>query len=208
MNMKIDTKSGVRIAFLVFMIVTFVIVFSHSFLEGFGLHFEYTISRYVGLTYWSAILFLICNLNLGGLIFRFLREIMAKWKMSKVWWICAVFMILMLILLSCCPVGLFDENWGDFGVVSLIHRFSSKAMFVAALFTAFETIVKFRKSRTVKIAGILFIFYGLFCVGSVLSDFSVFNQYILFFEWGFLVFYLVFLLMIPEFSKKNKELDD
>lgn len=207
-KIKLSPRAGLACAFVIFMIVISTIVGVHSFVEGYGLHFSYSISRYIGLTYWSAGLFFGTSLLLFFLVYRFLKQTAKDWKMTRVWWLSSVFMVLMLVMLAACPVGLFDKTWGNFGIISILHQFSSRAMFLMAVLTGIETMVKFRKAKFIRFFAPFFVIYGaVFATLATVGNWFVMDN-MLFFEWGFLIFYLVMMLGIPSFVKGNKQLDD
>ena len=201
-------KKFVQSAFLVFITSVIVIVLAHTFVDGFGFHLNYTISRYVGLTQWSATAFLICNVVVGILLFQYLKQIRDAWGMPKRWWYASTLMLLMLVVLSIFPVGLYDEVWGEFGMVSTIHRVSSATMFLLAIVTGLETTIKFRKSRFVKDFGAFFVVYGVAVATLFAADSPVFWNAALIEETMFLVLYLILIMGIPKFEVGNKKLDD
>lgn len=76
----------------------------------YGFHIDYTISRYVGLETWSAIVFGLGNVMVAYLSFRFLMWIQVRGKVPK--WlmlILAGIFVVGLLGLSACPMGYFDE---------------------------------------------------------------------------------------------------
>ena len=208
MNIIKMDKSFVSSALKIFVLSSFVIVGVHAFFEGYGFHSEYSISRYVGLDYWSWIAFAVCNIVNGELVFRYLAGVRKQWGMSNRWWFCSLWMLLMLICLSICPVGLFDETWGEWGVVSTIHRITSWTMFLLAVLTVIETFIKFRNSKVIRNFGLILVGYGILCGAPILFGVNIVENLALFIEWGFLVAYMAFLLCIPYFETGNKTLDD
>ena len=193
-------------AYLIFMCSVATVVLAHTFIDGYGFHIDYSISRYVGLTPWSAIFFFVCNCVVGVLLYRYLQKVQKTWKMSFAWWFCVILMLLMLIGLSMFPIGLFDEVWGNYGWVSWVHEICSKTMFLVAVLAGMETLIKFRNDLFTRIFGLLFEVYGFFCVFMTLFNVPFFNDYVLVFEWLFLAMHMTLLVSIPKFSRANMEL--
>lgn len=201
-------RADILVSFLLFMVVVSIIVFTHAFVEGYGLHFSYSISRYIGLTPWSAILFFLNSLVIAFFMYKYLRKTMLEWNMTRLWWLCSVLMLVMLVMLAACPVGLFDARWGDFGIISILHQFSSRCMFLLAVLTGIETMIKFRKAKFIRFFSLFFVLYGaIFAILTTVGNWFVLDN-MLFFEWAFLAFYLIMMIGIPGFNIGNKHLDE
>ena len=204
-NIKINkryVKSGIKI----FVLSVLVIVWVHSAFEGHGFHMEYSISRYVGLDYWSWIAFATCNVVTCELVFRYLAGIKNEWGMSLGWWISSLWMLMMLLGLSFFPIGLFDETWGDYGTVSQIHRVTAWTMFALAVITTAITMTKFKQEKALCRFGVFIVIYGIISGMSLIFELPFAESIYLLVEWGFIVMYLVFLLLIPYLNPENKAL--
>lgn len=192
---KVNSKAPIKIGVIIFVFVVLCIVFGNSFLFGHGFHIEYSISRYIGLELWSAIFFFLNSLFLVNLLLIFYKKIKTTFKMPKLWQICFIIMIITFIGLSCCPVGFFDETWGDFGVVSHLHRFFSFSMFLISILVSIINFFKFQ-GRKSKIITLSFAIYGtLFAISYAVNNSFVLNGF-LFFETLFLLWFLTSLLVI------------
>lgn len=103
------------------------IVLAYVVRDG-GFHTEYSISRYVGREAWSAVIFALGNLVIAWQIYRYVR--LAWEDYGKVWLMLARLMLVGFVGLSFCPLGLFDEVYGNYGAVSVMHQIFSRGMFV------------------------------------------------------------------------------
>lgn len=198
-------KTNLKLAFLAYLTIVPLIVLLNSFALGFNFHTEYTISRYIGLTYWSAITFALTSVFIFINVLKYLLKVGREYKMNKIWWVIALITIVALIGVGFCPVGLFDKTFGDFGTVSKIHRASAFIMFCSAIPTVFLTALKFRERKSLLVSAIIFVLYGLAFVFCYIYNFRPMMDYILFFEAFFLIFFLINLYLIPEKTEKTKK---
>ncbi len=198
-------KSRVKISFVAYLTIALIIVLGNSFLSGFGFHTEYTISRYIGLSAWSAILFALTGLFIFFHLLKFLKSVKSTHKMNLVWWILSLIVIFALIGVCLCPVGYFDETFGDFGTVSKIHRISAFIMFCTTIPMVFLTALKFRKKTSFFILSLIFVVYGLLFVAGYATSFPPFMNTILFTEAFFLIFFLILMLKIPSAPASTPE---
>ena len=155
----------------------------------YGFHIDYTISRYVGLETWSAIVFGLGNVMVAYLSFRFLMWIQVRGKVPK--WlmlILAGIFVVGLLGLSACPMGYFDEPGSPYGssVPSFIHNRCSRIMFFSMLVLAAVIAAKLKLSKKMQIALAAYIIYGLFCVLAFLGHVGWFGQGILVFESSYI----------------------
>lgn len=163
--MRKSLKTPLLIVLIIFVLSVSIIVFSHSFLEGYGLHLEYSISRYIGLELWSVIFFAICSLINIFFLLRFYFRFKKTYKISLPWHIAFFIMLIGYLVLSFCPVGFFDEVWGIYGTVSKLHRTFAGVMFVSAVVVMFFTAKKFKNNKKLILAASIFVAFGsLYCI--------------------------------------------
>lgn len=167
-------------------------------LAGAGLHFNYTISRYVGLGTWSAIVFAVGNLVVAGLMLKYLYGMADEWKMPRwVYWLIVV-MLVALIGLSAYPIGYFDPAGARYGTStpSLIHGICSRVMFAPMLVLIGMVVLCALASKQTKIAAVIFMVYGVFCLYGYFARVEWFENVVLMFEslylFGFMVMCLMF----------------
>lgn len=197
---RLNDRTALALAFAIFMMSVIFVVIFNSFVMKEGFHVEYSISKYVGLNLFTAGLFLACNVMVGWLLYQYLLSVKRNYKMSQAWWVCGVFMLVMLVGLSLCPVEYFDRfvTEGEHSIVTYIHFFTSRAMFFAAILTGIETLIRFWKINRAKWPALIFVVYGFFAAFCFLSKNEFFFAYELIFEWLFLALYMGLLAGIPD----------
>ena len=193
-------KKLVQLPMFVFTSVVVVVVFLQSVAFGMGFHTDWTISRYMGSSKWSAILFALCNIGIALSVLKYLYNVKREHNLSWFWFLIVIVMILSFMLLSFCPVGLFDEQWGQFGVVSYIHRYSSYTLFVSMILITISTLVEIRRGLAINIFGLFAVVLACISVYCFLTGFDIFNGYVLFFEYAYIMVNLIFYLLIPKKS--------
>lgn len=181
-----------------------IIVLGNSFLYDFGFHTNYTISRYIGLSTWSALLFLFASLGIFYNVLKYVLAIRREHKMNLLWTIVSITTVTMLIFVGLFPVGYFDKTFGDFGIVSTLHRSFACAMFCLSIPMVFLTALHFRHEKQFLTPSIIFVIYGLFFVFCYHLQLQFFMNSILFFESAFLAYFLSILLIIP--TRKTPEI--
>ena len=185
---------------ILYYVVISVIVLSHSFLEGYGFHLDYTISRYLGMTFWSAILFLVTSIISSIILFKFILKFKKEHKMNSLWFVFAVLMLIGLLGLSFCPIGLFDEVYGEFGIVSLCHRFFSITMFSSSIAFSGLSFLKF-KEKTTRLNLASFAVYGSAVALLYATENPFLMDLIFLFEGIFLIWITVILFNLSKIKK-------
>lgn len=123
-------------------------------------HAEYSISRYMGREAWSAVVFALCNFVVVWCLGRYVRE---AWKAyGKVWLVLMIVVMACFAGLSLCPIGLFDETYGDYGVVSVLHQIFSRGMFAAMAATAGVMGWQRRKEGKIWLVYLGYVLYAVF----------------------------------------------
>ena len=201
--MKLKTKDLIKIVAGIFVVSVLVIVLSHSFLEGYGFNLNFSISRYIGLEHWSAFFFFFCNLLNGCLLAQIFLSLGKKWKMNLLWKIAVFAVLLGLIVLSACPVGLFDETWGDFGTVSVLHRTFASVMFVSSLVVTALTLPKVKDKKFI-LSGLAFIIYGVIFVICFKLEVEWFMNIFLPLEALFLGWFVFLIGFLEKLSREKK----
>ncbi len=185
-------KKLMWLALAIFLVTSGLAVALNS-LAGTGLRFDYTISRYVGLKTWSAIMFAIGNFVVAGAMLKYLYSVVENWKMPRwVFWLIVV-MLVALIGLSVCPIGYFDPEWAKYGTSapSLIHGICSRVMFASMLVMIVMVVLCTLASKWTRIFAVIFLAYGVFCLYGYFSRVKWFENTVLVFEslylFGFMV---------------------
>lgn len=198
--MKLE-QTKIKTIAIFYCVVISIIVLSHSFLEGYGFHLDYTISRYLGMTYWSAILFLITSIISSIALFKFVLKFKKEHEMNVLWLAFAILMLVGLLGLSFCPIGLFDRVYGEFGIVSRCHRFFSITMFSSSIAFAGLSFLKFKEKFT-RINLAIFAVYGTIVAISYAINNPFLMNYIFIFEGLFLIWIMVILYDLSKIRKK------
>lgn len=159
----------------------------------YGWHWGYSISRYVGLETWSAVLFALGNVVVAGLFGKYLYTVGRAWRMPKWFYVLVVIMAAALLGLSACPIGYFDPVGAEFGTSapSYIHKVCSRLMFACMLVMAFvwqwSNVVQLKIRRWC----VTFVAYGIFCVLGYCLGSSWFFPAMLVFESVYILGFMV-----------------
>ena len=179
-------QKGLMLTALGIFLVEVVGIVGVNSLMGHGVHLAWTISRYVGLETWSAVVFAVLNLIVMLAMLYYLYGVGESWQMKRGFYILVVAIVLALVGLSACPLGYFDMA-GSVSLVSRIHEFCSRLMFVLMLILVLVVMMCRRATRTTQILAGVFICYGLVCAFGFLTRAS-------WFIGGGLIFEAVYLL--------------
>ena len=155
-------------------------------------HLDYSISRYMGREAWGAIIFGIGNLVLVGCIGKYVWEMREFY--GKMWVVIMAIMTGCFIGLSFCPIGLFDEVYGNFGIVSTLHQIFARLMFIMMAVAAVVMGVKRKKQKWY--LGIC-IAYALYAVGCAIlsATTQMFWDFNFVFETAYIYLFYVILML-------------
>jgi len=192
---RFKSRKVVVISTAAFWITFFVIVFIHNITGTAGARLDYSISKYVGLSFPSATAFLIVNTIISFAIWQYLKP-KIKNDIQK---ILLVFIIATLIGLSLFPIGLFDNIIPEPILlgrtpISFLHVITSRSMFVVmaafSLLTFFlgESEEKLYKETTRKV-NLAFFVYAALCIFVFLFFPTVFWTYDIIFESLYIAFF-------------------
>lgn len=186
-------RKGLMIAaLLVLLTEVLAVVIGNSL--GHGLHLEWTISRYVGLETWSAVVFALGNLVVMLLMLYYLYGMGESWQMGRGFYVLVVAVVVALIGLSACPLGYFDTATGV-SSVSYLHQICSRTMFAAMLFLTLVTLASGRTARKTRVVAGMFAIYGVICAGAFLIEMGWFVRSGLVFETLYLLGFMGWCLM-------------
>mgnify|MGYP001054451178 FL=1 len=181
-------------ALIIFLVTSLAAVILNSFMMGYGLEVERSISRYVGFEIWSSVIFAFGNFFAAGATGAFLWCLGELWELPRVYYYCVIVMVLGLIGLSLCPIGLFDMG-GEKSIVSLIHELASRTMFIMMMVVAGLLALRPYGTRGSRVVCWVYVVYGLFCVVGYLTKGSWFIPYCLFFETFYIAAFVLVLLV-------------
>lgn len=189
-------KKRVYASIILFWAVFALIVLTHVVTGAAGLHLDYSISKYVGLTFPSAIAFLVTNVVVATLMWQY---ICPKLKSSAQRFLIK-YIFVMLVLLSLFPIGLFDNIIPEpvfLGrtPISFLHVITSRTMFVAmaafALLTFYEGKKKNLHEANVQKAALAFFIFAAICIFVFVFFSGFFWQFDIIFESLYIAFFFL-----------------
>ncbi len=184
-------KKWMLLAIGIFLVTSLLAITINSL--SYGWHIEYSISRYVGLETWSAVLFALGNIVAAGLFGKYLFAVGEAWRMPKWFYVVVVVTAMALLGLSACPIGYFDPNGADFGssAPSWMHKICSRLMFACMLILAFvwqwNSVVQMKMRRWCAV----FVAYGIFCILGYIFGSNWFFSMMLVFESAYILGFMV-----------------
>lgn len=194
-----------HISLIMFVATVVTIVFLQSYSMKHGYNRDWTISRYMGTSAWSAILFAVSNFVISAFMVKYFWAIKKALKLSKFWFTAIIIMVISFVMLSVCPVGLFDATWGDYGVVSHIHRGSSYVLFFTMFLTAIGSLIEIKNKNNLFTAfGSFLLAYSTFAIYGYICKPAFYMDNIIYFEFFYIVFNLFFYGLMP--LKKHGDL--
>ena len=191
-------KKFIHVAAGLFLGVEALIVCLHSFAFGQGFHSDWSISRYMGLTFWSAIVFAIFNFAIIAIVLKYMLKVRKMHHLSIIWLLGVLVMMTAYAGLSFCPIGLFDAKWGEFGIVSNFHHTFSTTLFIAMAVVALDTMIEIRKGKAMHIYGLCLLAFAGFCTYGFTCAVPAFWGAVFFFESGYIFANLLFYSLIPK----------
>ncbi len=192
-------KKPVIRAMILFWVNFFAILIIHNLTGRAGLHLDFSISKYVGLSFPSAIAFLIVNTFVALSMWQYLKP---KLKDNIQRWL-MLYIVVTLILLSLFPIGLFDEIIRApiiFGrtPISFLHVITSRTMFVAmtafALYTFYAGKRKNYHDKTIIKTALAFFIYAAICTFTYIFFSNVFWSFDIVFESLYIAFFFIVVL--------------
>ena len=186
-----NEKRPVIVSMIVFWAVFCLILITHNLTGTAYLHLSYSISKYVGLSFPSAILFLITNVFVSVVLWCYMKPRM-KSDMQK---LIMKIIVATLVLLSVFPIGLFDNIIPEpvlFGrtPISLLHVITSRTMFVAM--SAFALLAFYENKNK---AALSFFIYAAICIFCFIFFSSFFWQVDLIFESVYIAYFFIVVLL-------------
>lgn len=164
---KEKSRKIVVVSTAAFWLTFIAIVIAHNITGTAGVHINFSISKYVGLSFPSAIAFLIVNSIISFAIWRYLKPRL-KTDLQK---FLLFIIVVTLIGLSLFPIGLFDNIIPEPLIlgrtpISFLHVLTSRTMFVVmAAFAAYTYFIGEKYySRAVRVNSLAFTIYAALCI--------------------------------------------
>lgn len=184
-------KKWMLLAIGIFLTTSLLVIIVNSLRQGW--HIEYSISRYVGLETWSAVVFALGNIAVAGLFGKYLYAVGEAWQMPKWFYVLVVITAAALLGLSACPIGYFDPAGVAFGTSapSLVHKICSRLMFACMLLMAFVWQWQNEIQNKIRLWCAIFVVYGLVCVTAYYVRWNWFFDTMLVFESVYILGFMV-----------------
>ena len=197
--MKMNKKL-IHAATGVFLATEVLVIVLYTFAFGRGFNLNWSISRYMGTDYWSAILFALSNFLVVFLVLKYLLQVRKVHKLSLFWLVLVIAMVVAYVGLSICPIGLFDPSWGHFGIVSTLHHTFSQTLFAIMAMVALGTMLVIKRGKIFIAFGIALIVYMVGSTYCYKASIGFFIDNVLIFESAYILANLVFYSLIPKKS--------
>lgn len=193
---KLHGKMALIVALVIFVTTSALAVVVNS-VGGHGWDASRSISRYVGMETWGALIFALGNFAVAALLGRYLWNMGEKWKMPRVYYYAVFVMGVALVWLSMCPIGYFDNDNG-ISLISYLHEIASRTMFVAMAVIFFIIMLNERCCKVLRWGAIVYLVYAAICTSGYFLRAGWFVPEFLFFEASYLVSFAIILLLGAE----------
>ena len=196
---KIKARKSVIVSMIVFWVGFFTILLIHNITGTAGFHLSFSISKYVGLTFPSAITFLLMNLFVSFSLWKYLKPKLKNDTEKNIMKI----IIVTLVLLSVFPIGLFDSIIPEpifLGrtPISFLHVITSRTMFVAmagfALYVFFTRKGTSKHELNIRKIALSFVIYAAICTFTFIFFSGIFWKYDLIFESVYILYFFLVVL--------------
>ncbi len=184
-----------RVAFVVFLLEVCIAVVGNT-LFGHGWHINYSISRYVGLETWSALVFALGNFVVAIAMLYYLYGVGENLGVKRGFFWIIVMIVIGLIGLSMCPSGYFDPSGMDGRVssISLLHLIFARMMFAMMLIIVAWVLFCERATLATRLTAAMFVAYGTIYVSGYLLGARWIKNYGFLYESIYLVGFMLWCL--------------
>jgi len=182
---KVLKKRGLVWGLLFFVVVEAIIIIANSLIQK-SFRIGWSISTYVGLQTWSAVVFALSNCVVAGLLAQYLWKLGRAWSMPRLYYYCCFLAIVGLIWLSFCPVGYFDVG-GQTSIISFAHQIASRLMFIMMLLVAVMLAGRSKSTPRSQAALAVFVVYAFVCVAGYMTEAVWFMPVIMVYETLYIV---------------------
>ena len=184
-------KRPVLISFFTYTGIALITVLSAWIINLHRFDLSLTISRYVALRPWTAIVYGLCIVFMVTLLFVFLKK-------TKMLLLRKIIYSLVFICVLGCGIIPFNRTWSN--LVSTLHNYSAYALMLLVTISFIVLVITGRKAQ--KIFAVLSILYAVyFIISFVVFDWQWFNNTI--FIWENLFIYLLLGELWLEETKNN-----
>ncbi len=189
---ELPNSGLIAAALAVFLVTSFAAIIVNSTLLGHGFHLEYSISKYVGLETWSAVLFTIGNLFVAAFFGKYLWKLGEAWDMPRLFYYLIVVMVAGLLMLSFCPSGYCDFD-GKKNLITWLHEVSSRMMFIAMMSEAALIACWKKASRLAHALCVAYVVYAIICIVGYFTKGEWFLTLLMIYESMYLAMFMIML---------------
>jgi len=186
-------KRGLVWGLLFFVVVEVTIILVNSLLQK-SFRIDWSISTYVGLQTWSAVVFALSNCVVAGLLAQYLWKLGRAWEMPRLYYYCCFLAIVGLIWLSFCPIGYFDVGEKE-SVISFAHQIASRLMFIMMLLVAVMLSGRSKGTPRSQAALAAFVVYAFVCMAGYMTRAVWFTPLLMVYETLYIVGFVGTLLI-------------
>ncbi len=189
---ELPNSGLIAAALAVFLVTSFAAIIVNSTLLGHGFHLDYSISKYVGLETWSAVLFTIGNLFVAAFFGKYLWKLGEAWDMPRLFYYLIVVMVAGLLTLSFCPSGYCDFD-GKKNLITWLHEVSSRMMFIAMMSEAALIACWKKASRLAHALCVSYVVYAIICIAGYFTKGEWFLTFLMIYESMYLAMFMIML---------------
>lgn len=205
---ELPNSGLIAAALATFLATAFAAILANSSIMGHGFHLEYSISHYVGLETWSAVMFTIGNFFVAAFFGTYLWRLGEAWGMPRVFYYLIVIMVVGLLALSFCPSGYFDVEGGSKNLITWIHEISSRTMFIAMMLMAALIAMWKKASRLAHAICVSYVVYAIICIIGYFTQGEWFLQGLMIYETVYLAAFMIMLALcgvrdVPEVAESG-----
>ena len=177
-------------ALAVFLGTALTAIVVNSFVLRYGLHFDWSISKYVGLELWSVMMFAMGNVAVAILMAKYLWRLGQAWRMPKIYYWAIVVLVTTLMGLSVFPVGFMKDPSGRTTIVSWAHNMMSRTMFITMMGVAGMIVLNRRANKGARIANAIYLIYAAICIAGYMMETEWFMGCVMIFESVYLAWFM------------------
>lgn len=189
-SQKEVTRGQMFASLLVFVATSSFAVIVNGLVLRHGIDLRLSISCYVGMETFSALIFAFTNFYVAFILLRWLYAVGESLKMPKVFYILLIIIVVTLVGLSVCPLGYFDRQ-GAVSVPSRIHEICSRTMFGSMALLAFLLQTKREVLGKIKVWSVVYVCFAGICALGCLLRLEWFLKWFLIFEASYIVGFMV-----------------
>ncbi len=194
-------------ALAIFLGTAFLSIALNSTVFGHGLNISESISHYVGLEVWSAIVFTLGNAFVAMLMSVFLWKLGEVWRMPKIFYVLIVVLVASLMGLSVCPAGMFDVGEST-SLITWIHIITSRTMFITMMAIAALIVICRHANTLAHIVNVIYLIYAVICVVGFMSGAEWFMSGVMIFETMYLAGFMFAIAACDERSERIASLHE